>query len=210
MIYINHINNARNRGIARELREAIKISKLEFALEPYREYLNLPEIDYFRKKGQLETTLTRITIRHCSLILAFGIKKLIDDIDSNTLVPGFEMAMEEDYRVVQPTIKLLSYKNRRHQQEYDDLRKKHFPFKRSIHKLYNSTIFLKYNAIRYFYHVNSYHRDLQEDNDQVIEGTDMNVIYKEQIDDGIESTYSTQVNGRKVYKIIHGTSMIEL
>ena len=76
MIYINHIDNVRHRGIARELREVIRQSRLEFALEPYKEYLNLPEIEYFRNKGQLETTQTSITIRHCSLILAFGIKKL--------------------------------------------------------------------------------------------------------------------------------------
>ena len=39
----------------------------------------------------------------------------------------------------------------------------------------------------------------------------MNVIYKEQIDDEIESLYSTRGWGRKVYKIIHWTtSMIEL
>ena len=158
-IYINHIDNARHRDIARELREAVRQSKLDFALDPYKEYLNLPEIDYFKKKGQLENTQTSITIRHCSLILAFGIKKLIDDINSNTLVPRSKMTMEEDYRIVQPRVKLLSYKNRRHQQEYDYMKRKFKESKRSIHRLYNSTIFLKYNAIRYFYHVNSYHRD---------------------------------------------------
>ena len=61
----------------------------------------------------------------------------------------------------------------------------------SIYRLYNSFIFLKYNAIRYFYYVNSYHRDQQQDSDQVIEGTEMNVIYKEQIDDENISKYST-------------------
>ena len=51
MIFINHIDNVRHLGIARELREAVRQSKLEFALEPYKEYLSLPEINYYRQKG---------------------------------------------------------------------------------------------------------------------------------------------------------------
>ena len=205
MIFINHIDNVRHLGIARELREAVRQSKLEFALEPYKEYLNLPEINYYRQKGQLEATQTSITIKNCALILAFGMKRLIDDIQSQSVVPGFKMTNEDDYRVVQPKFKLLSFKN----PKYEEFRDKFGEHKASIHRLYNSTMFLKFNAIRYFYHSNSYYRDWQHESDHVIEGTDMNIIYKEQIDDEIESIYSTRERGRNVYKIIHGTSMIE-
>ena len=159
MIFINHIDNPRHLGIARELREAVRQSKLEFALEPYKEYLNLPEINYYRLKGQLETTQTSITIKNCSLILAFGMKRLIDDIQSQSVVPGFKMTEEDDYKVVQPKYKLLGFKNQKHKQEYEYYRGKFNEGKASIHRLYNSVIFLKYNAIRYFYHVNSYYRD---------------------------------------------------
>ena len=211
MIFINHIDNPRHLGIARELRETVRQSKLEFALEPYKDYLNFPEIEYYRQKGQLETTQTSIIIKNCSLILAFGMKRLVDDLNSCTVIPGFEMTNQDDYNVAQPKIKFISFSNSKYKQEYEYLRGKFKGEKASIHRLYNSVIFLKYNAIRYFYHVNSYYRDMEPDSDQVIEGTDMNIIYKEQIDDEIESLYSTHGWGRKVFKIINlTTSMIEL
>ena len=122
MIFINHIDNPRHLGIARELRETVRQSKLEFALEPYKEYLNLPEIEYYRLKGQLKTTQTSIIIKNCSLILAFGLKKLVDDLQSHTVVPGFKMTNEDDYKIVQPKFKLLSFKNPKHKQEYDKFR----------------------------------------------------------------------------------------
>ena len=109
LIFINHIDNPRHLGISRELKYVIKNSKLEFALEPYKDYLNLPEIEYYRYKGQLETTQNSIIIRNCSLILAFGMKRLVDDLDSCTVIPGFEMMNRDDYSVVQPKIKLLSF-----------------------------------------------------------------------------------------------------
>ena len=109
MIFINHIDNARHLGITRELRETVRQSKLEFALEPYKDYLNLPEIEYYRYKGQLETTQNSIIIRNCSLILAFGMKRLVDDLNSCTVIPGFEMTNKDDYNVAQPKIKLLSF-----------------------------------------------------------------------------------------------------
>ena len=109
MIFINHIDNPRHLGISRELRETVRQSKLEFALEPYIDYLNLPEIEYYRQKGQLKTTQNSIIIKNCSLILAFGMKRLVDDLNTNTIIPGFEMTNKDDYDVVQPKIKFLKF-----------------------------------------------------------------------------------------------------
>ena len=78
-----------------------------------------------------------------------------------------------------------------------------------LYKLYNSVIFLKYNAVRYFYYVNSFYRDQQYDG-QIIEGTDQNIIYKEQIVEDEDACYSTNYNGRAIHKIINANSMLDL
>ena len=208
---INHVNNIRHKGVVEELNNVANQSKLRFALKPYKHYLNLPEIKHYRLKGQLETDKTTITIRNCSLILAFGLKKLIDDLNSNKIVPGFKWTNIEDYQTLRPKIELLSWRNVKRKQEYERYKAKSPNLKKGIWRLYNSTIFLKYNAIRYFYHVNSTYRDSVLNNGEIIEGTDLNIIYTEQIDDGIETFYSTKYTcGRKVHKIIHNTSMIDL
>ena len=211
-LFINHIDNARHLSICRELKRASKAPYLEFALKPYQDYLEMPEIYHYRHLGQLEICKGIIRIRNCSLILAFGMKRLVDDISANKLVPGFEMTNVNDYKVIQPKTVPLSWRSRDpdKKKEFEYYCKKFWTKKRSIRKLYNTTIFLKYNAIRYFYYINSYHRDIQQDNDQVIQGTDMNVIYKEQIDDGVDAQYSARHNTRNSYNIIHSTSMMNL
>ena len=78
-----------------------------------------------------------------------------------------------------------------------------------LYRLYNFVIFLKYNAVRYFYHVNSFYRD-QQDDVQIIDGTDQNIIYKEQIIEDEDTCYATQFNGRSFHKIIYGSSMLDL
>ena len=211
-LFINHIDTPRHLSICREFKRVAKQAYLEFALEPYKNYLDMPEIDHYRYLGQLETSKQIIRIKNCSLILAFGMKRLVDDINSNTVVPRFEMTNLEEYKVKKPKTVLLSSRSKdpNKKKEFEYFSKIFWTKKYSISKLYNSIIFLKYNAIRYFYYVNSYHRDQQQDSDQVIEGTDMNIIYKEQIDDGIDAEYSSRHSSRNAYNIIHSTSMMNL
>ena len=159
---------------------AVKQSQLEFALEPYIDCLDLPEINHYRDFGMLETTQTSIIIRHWSLILAFGMNRLIHDLHNDSLVPGFTLTNAEEYKVVQPRIKRMSMQGS----------------VCSLYKLYNPVIFLKYNAVRYFYHVNSFYRDQQQDNEHIIEGTDQNIIYKEQIVDDEDACYTTRYEGK--------------
>ena len=97
-------------------------------------------------------------------------------------------------------------------QEYEHIKSKIKSLKARVYglyKLYNSVIFLKYNAVRYFYYVNSFYRDQQYDG-QIIEGTDQNIIYKEQIVEDEDACYSTNYNGRAIHKIINANSMLDL
>ena len=63
--------------------------------------------------------------------------------------------------------------------------------------------FVYYNAIKYFYYVNSEYK--QESS--VI--SDDNIIYKEQIEE-VNALYCTKTSARNVYKIINSQSMPDL
>ena len=211
-LFINHVNIQRNFFVANELKMAVKQSQLEFALEPYIDCLDFPEINNYRNLGMLETTQTSIIIRHWSLILAFGMNRLIHDLHNDSLVPGFTLTNAEEYKVVQPRIKRLLFQHPNHKEEYRNIKSKLQSMEAKVYglyKLYNSLIFLKYNAVRYFYHVNSFYRD-QQDDVQIIDGTDQNIIYKEQIIEDEDTCYATQFNGRSFHKIIYGSSMLDL
>ena len=161
----------------------------------------------------LSTTETSIIIKNWALILAFGLKKLIHDRDNNSIVPGFTWTNAEDYQVVQPKIKRMHMQDLIYREEYKYMKSKVKSLNAPVwglYRLYNSVIFLKYNAVRYFYHVNSFYRDQQQDDVQMIEGTNQNIIYKEQIIEDEDTCYATQYNGRFFHKIIYGSSMLDL
>ena len=139
-------------------------------------------------------------------------KRLIHDLENNCLVPGFTLTNAEDYNIIQPKIKRLHMQDQNQKQEYEHIKSKIKSLKARVYglyKLYNSVIFLKYNAVRYFYYVNSFYRDQQYDG-QIIEGTDQNIIYKEQIVEDEDACYSTNYNGRAIHKIINANSMLDL
>ena len=212
-LFINHVNIQRNRFVAQELKMAVQQSELEFALKPYENCLLLPEINDYRRRGLLETTESSIKIRSWSLILTFGLKKLVHDLNNKCTVPGFSLTNLEDYQIIQPRIKRLRMQDVNQKEEYDKLKSKFIGISNKvygIYKLYNTVIFLKYNAIRYFYHVNSYYRDQLQSEKQNFEGTDLNIIYKEQIIDKDDACYGVWNGGREIYNIINATSMLDL
>ena len=65
-----------------------------------------------------------MTIKNCSLILALGMKRLIDDINQNSLVPNFELTNIDQYDIVKPNYELISVRNKHKKQEYEKFRQK--------------------------------------------------------------------------------------
>ena len=73
-------------------------------------------------------------------------KRLIDDINQNSLIPGFEFTNIDQYDTVKPNYELISVRNKHRKQEYEELRQKFYLKNqeiKGIYKLYNSTIYLK-------------------------------------------------------------------
>ena len=198
-LFINNVNIQKNLLVTKQLKEAVEQSQLEFALEPYRDCLDLPEIDVYRNQEMVQTTQSSIIIKNWSLILVFGLKKLINDIQNNCIVPGFTWTNEEDYQVNEPKIKRMRMNDSNCREEYEYLKSKLISMNVPVcglYKLNNRVIFLKYNAVRYFYYMNSFYRDQQQDNEHIIEGTDQNIIYKEQIVDDEDACYTTRYEGK--------------
>ena len=125
----------------------------------------------------------------------------------------FKSTNIEDYQVDQPWIKRMRINDPIHREEYNAIKARLVSLNAKVfglYKLYNKEICIKYNAIRYFYYVNSYYRDQEQDDDLKIEGTDQNIIYKEQIVENENSCYNTRYDGRILKKVITATSMHDL
>ena len=91
-----------------------------------------------------------------------------------------------------------------------------------VFKLNNLSLVFKYNAILYFYHINSDYRDSSGFDINSIPSTkshfssksendidDINIIYHEQIEE-VESAYSTEISALCVYRILSTESMLDL
>ena len=61
---MNTVNIQRNLFVAKELKMAVEQSQLEFAKEPYKDCLDLPEIAKYKELKMLSTTETSIIIKN--------------------------------------------------------------------------------------------------------------------------------------------------